>query len=94
MRVSWGVIVPTVLMTALFFVCAVGLAIKAQKRQPTTGAEGLLGEIGVAQTSIKKSGQILLHGEIWKATSDQAIKAGYRVKVISVDHLEVKVEKV
>ena len=94
MRVSWGVIVPTVLMTALFFVFAVGLAIKAQKRQPTTGAEGLLGEIGVAQTSIKKSGQILLHGEIWKATSNQAIKAGYRVKVISVDHLEVKVEKV
>jgi len=94
MRVSWSVIIPTVLLTALFFVFAVGLAIKAQKRQPTTGNEGLLGKIGIAQTSLKKSGQTLLHGEIWKATSDQAIKSGDRVKVISVDHLEVKVEKV
>jgi membrane-bound serine protease (ClpP class) len=94
MRVSWSVIIPTVLMTALFFIFAVGLAIQAQNRRPTTGTEGLLGEIGIARTSLKKDGQILLHGEIWTATSDQAIKKGDRVKVISVDHLEVKVEKV
>ena len=94
MRLSWSVIIPTVLMTALFFIFAVGLAIKAQNRRPTTGTEGLLGEIGIARTSLKKDGQILLHGEIWTATSDQAVKVGDRVKVISVDHLEVKVEKV
>ena len=94
MRVSWKVWVPAVVLTTLFFLIVVGLAIKAQRKQPTTGSEGLVGEIGVAKTAIKREGQILLHGEIWKATSDKPIKKGDKVRVIAVNKLEVVVEKV
>ena len=96
MHVSWKVIIPTVMFTALLFSIVIGLAIKAQKRRPSIGNEALIGEAGVAQTRIRKEGQILLHGEIWKATkatSEDTIKKGDSVKVISVKNLEVKVEK-
>ncbi len=93
MHVSWKVIIPTVMLTALLFSIVIGLAIKAQKRRPFIGNEALIGEAGVAQTRIRKEGQILLHGEIWKATSEDTIKKGDSVKVISVKNLEVKVEK-
>ena len=93
MRVSWKVIIPTVMLTALLFSIVIGLAIKAQKRRPSIGNEALIGETGVAQTRIRKEGQILLHGEIWKATSKETIKKGDSVKVISIKNLEVKVEK-
>jgi len=94
MRVSWKVIAPTVILTTLFFVIVIGLAIKAQRRQPTTGSEGLVGETGVAKTQIKHEGQILLHGEIWNATSEEPIRKGDKVKVVSVNKLEVVVKKV
>ncbi len=94
LRVSWKVIIPTVMLTALFFSIIIGLAIKAQKRRPSIGNEALIGETGVAQTRIRKEGQILLHGEIWKATSEDTIKKGDSVKAISIKNLEVKVEKI
>lgn len=93
MRVSWKVIVPVVALTTLFFLVVVGLAIKAQRKQPTTGREGLVGEIGVAKTQIKPEGQIFLHGEIWNATSEEHIKKGDKVKVVAVNKLEVVVKK-
>jgi len=93
MRVSWKVIVPVVALTTLFFLIVVGLAIKAQRKQPTTGREGLVGEVGVAKTQIKHEGQIFLHGEIWNATSEEHIRKGDKVKVVSVNKLEVVVKK-
>lgn len=93
-KVSLGVILPIVIMTTLFFVIVIGLAIKAQRRQPTTGSEGLVGETGVAKTQIKREGQILLHGEIWNATSEEPIRKGDKVKVVAVNKLEVAVKKV
>ena len=93
LRVSWNVIIPTVLFVTLFFTVAIGLAIKAQQRKPTTGYEGLVGEIGVAKTAIKNTGQIMLHGELWSASCREPIKAGAKVKVLSVDKLEVLVTK-
>ena len=93
LRVSWNVIIPTVLFVTLFFTVAIGLAIKAQQRKPTTGYEGLVGEIGVAKTAIKNTGQIMLHGELWSDSCREPIKAGAKVKVLSVDKLEVLVTK-
>ncbi len=55
--VSWSVIIPAVVCTALFFLFAVGMGIRAQRRKPVTGVEGLVGEIGTALTDLAPEGQ-------------------------------------
>ena len=94
LKVSLGVIIPGVLVTALFFVFAVGLGLKAQTRRSITGKEGLIGEIGEAITPINnRSGRIKVHGEIWMAVSHQPIKKGSEVVVEKVNHLKLHVKK-
>jgi len=92
-RVDWRVAIAVAVTTGLFFVFALGMALKAKASKPTTGREGLLGEKGLAITDIDPEGDIKVHGEIWRAYSDEAIHKGDKIRVTSVDGLEVKVEK-
>ncbi len=94
MRVSLSVIIPAVLVSAGFFIFAVTKAIRARLTKPTTGMEGLIGEIGTASTPIAPEGKISIHGEFWNATSDQKIEAGEKVRVIGVMNLKLKVERI
>jgi membrane-bound serine protease (ClpP class) len=93
-RVSLGVIFPAALVTALFFVFAVGMGIRAQARKPTTGSEGIVGEIGVVEKALKPRGQIMVHGELWAAEADSDIEVGQKVEVVSMNRLVAKVKKV
>jgi membrane-bound serine protease (ClpP class) len=72
---------------------AVTKAVKARLSKPTTGVEGLVGEIGTAATPIAPTGKVSVHGEFWNAVSDQTIEAGERVEVIGVVNLTLKVKK-
>lgn len=93
MRASLTVIIMVVATTALFFIVAIGLALRARKRKVTTGGRGLMGEVGVARTALKPEGDVFVHGEIWKAEADQPIKKGEKVIVTGVEHLTLKVTK-
>jgi membrane-bound serine protease (ClpP class) len=94
MRVSLGVIIPVVLVSAAFFIFALTMAIRARLRKPTTGMEGLLGETGIAATPIAPEGKAALHGEYWNVTSDQPIEKGEKVQVVEVVHLKMKVKRI
>ncbi len=96
LRISLSVVLAVTLTTAAFFIFALGMALKAKLRKPTTGKEGLIGEIGVALTRIApgSEGQVKVHGEIWTAWSDQSIRKGQKVRVVEVQGLSVKVEPV
>jgi membrane-bound serine protease (ClpP class) len=93
MRVSMSVIIPAVMVSAAFFIFAVTKAVNARLQKPTTGMEGLVGEVGIASTPITPEGKISIHGEFWNATSDQNIEEGEKVQVIGVDNLKLKVKK-
>ena len=94
MRISLSVIIPAVLVSAGFFTFAVTKAVKARLAKPTTGTEGLVGEIGTASTPIAPEGKVSIHGEFWNAMSDQKIDAGERVQVIGMINLKLKVKKI
>jgi membrane-bound serine protease (ClpP class) len=94
MRVSMSVIIPAVMVSAAFFIFAVTKAINARLQKPTTGMEGLVGETGIATTSISPEGKISIHGEFWNAISDQSIEGGEKVQVIGVTNLKLKVKKI
>ena len=93
MRVSWQVIIPTIIFTALFFLVAIGLAVKAQRRVPLTGIASMVGLTGAAQTDIDPDGQVLVQGEVWRAVSDQDIPSGASVKVLQVDGMVLHVTR-
>ncbi len=69
MEISMELIILVVVLTAAFFLFAISLGIKAQKRKPTTGQEGIVGESGIAFTSLNPHGKVKVHGEIWIAES-------------------------
>jgi membrane-bound serine protease (ClpP class) len=56
--------------------------------------EGLVGEGGIATTSISPEGKISIHGEFWNAISDQNIERGEKVQAIGVVNLKLKVKKI
>lgn len=93
-RISWSVIIPAALVTAGFFAFAVGMGIRAQRRKPTTGIEGIIGATGEALSVLNPEGQVRVHGEIWRATSEEGtISAGTHIVVTGVENLTLRVRK-
>ena len=92
-RVSYDVLIPVVLITSVCCVLIVYLAIRAFSRKPTTGREGLTGEIGISKSAIDPEGKVYVHGEYWDASSDEAIPEGTPVKVVEVKDSKLKVRK-
>lgn len=70
------------------------IAIRARRNKVTTGIEGLVGEIGTAQTPLTPEGQVFVHGEIWNAISSQTVNVGEQIRVQKVDGLRLVVEPV
>ncbi|NVM20496.1 MAG: nodulation protein NfeD [Desulfobacterales bacterium] len=94
MRLSWGVLIPTVAMVSGFFVVLAGLVFRSQISKPQTGDKGLIGEVGVAKSRLEPGGKVFVHGELWNAVAQEPIEPGARVRVVGVDHLILKVERV
>jgi len=93
LRISLSVILPFVLVSAGFFLFALTMVIKAQRRKPITGKEGLIGQRGKALTDIMPQGKVELLGEIWEAYSEEMIPKGETVEVVGVEGLKVKVKR-
>jgi membrane-bound serine protease (ClpP class) len=92
-EISWKVIVASVAMTTFFFVFLLGLGLRAQRRKPTTGQEGLIGAIGETVDQLSPDGTIRIHGELWKATSNAGkIPKNTQVRIVSVKDLKLTVE--
>ena len=94
MRVSLRVMIPTIAIVSLFFVGVISLAVKAQMRKPATGMEGMIGKEGKAITGVYEDGKVFIKGEVWNASSGDAIEEGEPVRVIGVKGLNLTVEKV
>jgi membrane-bound serine protease (ClpP class) len=93
LRLSWGVIVTTVLAVTLFFLVAVTKAVQAHRRRPVTGIEGLIGECGTAESDLAPEGKVFVRGEYWDAASSERIAKGERVVVVAVEGMRVGVRK-
>ena len=93
LRVSWYVVIPTVGCFSAFFIVAVSLVVRAWKKKPRTGEQGLIGEIGRAVSDVSDDGKVDIHGEIWNARSDSLIPKGERIRVIRVNKLLVYVTR-
>jgi membrane-bound serine protease (ClpP class) len=93
-RVSWVVIAVAAALSFAFFAVVVSAVARARRRPATTGSEAMTGEIGVARTRLDPSGQVLVHGELWKAhAEDGFVGSGEPVEVVGMDGLELHVRR-
>ncbi len=83
-----AVSIPLGLITAFLMT----IAIRARRNKVVTGAQGLVGETGVAQTALSPRGKVFVHGELWDAVSSGDIPIGRLVVVRQVDGLILTVE--
>ena len=69
------------------------LIFKSQKLTPTTGMDGLIGEIGEVRGKLEPAGKIFVHGEYWNAEADSEIDVGDKVEVTGYQGLRLKVKR-
>jgi membrane-bound serine protease (ClpP class) len=68
------------------------IALKARRNKVVTGAQGLVGETGIAQTPLSPRGKVFVHGELWDAISSSDIAIGQLVVVREVAGLTLQVD--
>jgi membrane-bound serine protease (ClpP class) len=67
------------------------IALKAHRNKVVTGVQGLIGEVGTAQSVLAPVGKVLVHGEIWNAVSLSPVANGSKVVVRKVDGFQLEV---
>ncbi len=80
------------LVSGLFFILVIGLAVKSRRHPVVTGREELLGAEGVALESFDRRGRVRVHGELWSATTRHPLRQGDRVRVTGISGLTLRVE--
>lgn len=88
-----GLILAVTLTTSAFFIFAIAMALRTHRQKVTTGKEGIMQELGVAETNIDPEGLVRIHGEYWNAASDEKIEKNDKVQVIKVEGLKLIVKK-
>lgn len=94
LRISLSMIIPSAVVSAIFFILTFRLAYKAHKPKPVTGTEALLGAEGVAKTTIdEREGTVFVNGELWSARSETPIEEQSQIVVYDIKGLTLWVRK-
>jgi len=83
-----AVSIPLGLITAFLM----SIAVRPRRNKIVTGEQGLIGEIGIAQTQLAPAGKVFVHGELWDAVSTIPIPAGEQIVVRQVEGLTLRVD--
>ena len=92
LQISWAVMIPVIGLTALLSFAMVGMGVRALRRRPLTGSEGMVGLVGIAKTALSPRGQIAIRGELWEAMSEEPVEAGRMVEVTAIEGLRLRVK--
>lgn len=93
-HLSWAVIAPVVIFNGLFYTFLLAKIIQSRFLAPLSGREAFVGQEAKVEQTIDGEGKVFFDGTIWSAIADNKIEIGEKVKIISVDGLMLKVEKI
>jgi len=94
LHINWWVIALVTIVIVAIFIFVVAAIVRSQRRRPTTGKEGLVGKVALAQTELDPAGMVFVEGEHWTAKSEGGrIEPGEEVVVKRVDGLKLWVVK-
>ena len=93
LEVNRGMIAGAAIAMSTFILGLGWVILRERHRRPTTGREGMIGEVGEVREAIAPGapGRVFVHGEHWRAVSNQVLDVGTRVRVIAVRGLEIEV---
>ena len=94
--VSLGVALSVTLPFAVLTVFLMRLVLRSRSWKPQTGPEEMIGAEGTVVTPLPggAEGMIRVHGELWRAISNQPVPEGKPVRVVKMDGLKLYVEPV
>jgi membrane-bound serine protease (ClpP class) len=97
MRVSLGVLIPLAVSTGLIVVFLLGRVVQVHRGRVLTGGEALVRQTAVAREKFTHSpdgyhGQVLVHGERWRARSRLPVADHQAVTITARDGLTLEVE--
>jgi membrane-bound serine protease (ClpP class) len=88
-----SLILPSTVLTGLFFLFVVGKGLRAQRLPVKAGPETLLGQTTRALTAIdQRSGQVFVDGALWSAVSQTPIAAGEPAEITGRSGLTLNVK--
>ena len=87
-----ALIAAVALVTALFVLVVVGMAVQSRRRPVVSGREELAGESGEVLADFTGEGWARVHGETWRVRSVVPLTQGQRVRVTGIDGLTLDVE--
>ena len=89
---SWALIIPVAVVSALFSFFVASLALRARRRPVVTGAEELVGATGITLDDIDPEGWARVHSEQWRVRSTALIPRGSPIRVRARHDLILDVE--
>ena len=92
LRIPTTMIIGTTAVSAIFLLLLMGRVLAIRKKKVRTGAEALIGMVGEASVDFDGEGRIWLLGESWQAISSETIRKGEKVRITSLNGLELTVE--
>ena len=100
-RLPVPVAIGIALPTAAFSLFIVTKALQAQRRQPATGREGMIGRVGPVKQSFKPtpgrentfSGTVLVMGELWRAEAGEEFINGEQIVVTKMRGFTLQVQR-
>jgi membrane-bound serine protease (ClpP class) len=93
-RVGLSTALALALPFAAIFLILLFALFQSYKQKISTGDQGMVGLIGIADSDIQQRGRVKVRGEYWTAYSAGPIAAGRSVRILAVENLRVKVEEV
>ena len=93
-KISVQVMMPTVVLTGGFFMTVAWLAYRAHRKRPMGGLEGLIGKRAEVKEWEGHEGTIFVHGEYWRAVSDDILSSGQTAEVVGGNGLVLRIKKI
>jgi membrane-bound serine protease (ClpP class) len=90
--IAWGVIAGVAVVSGGLFTIMLTVAVRARRRAPVSGREGMIGTLGPVLTWSGHDGTVRVHGEVWSARARDPVSPGQQIRVVGLDGLTVLVE--
>jgi membrane-bound serine protease (ClpP class) len=78
---SIPLVVTVTVMIGLFWAIAIAKAVQVRRRPVSVGPQSIVGEQG----TVRRDGFVFVHGELWRARSEDPLQPGDRVEVAAID---------
>lgn len=89
--IAFSLILGFAVVSAALLILVIGMVLRARRRAPVSGIETWIGDSAEAIADFAHEGQVLIHGEVWDALTQEPVRRGQRLRVTAVEGLRLHV---